>query len=152
VLDWIFFASSREISGIRQGGEFLTQDAAQKFRGKHCLIQGFLTGLFPLVLLQGSRFDHQDVYNLLKERFDKHTKRAFEGTDGVSNVLFGTPFDNDPEHNIHRGNLALSWCVGKPRVPSKLTSHQRSNEEAVRANNCEGGRGDSSNHQIVQED
>ncbi|KAG8807085.1 hypothetical protein FRC17_004661, partial [Serendipita sp. 399] len=59
--------------------------------------------------LTGSEYSEPEFLSLMVQHFEQKTKRAFDGSQAPSVIKFGSPRDNDAEHNIIKGKLTLSY-------------------------------------------
>ncbi|KAG8813629.1 hypothetical protein FRC17_001476 [Serendipita sp. 399] len=58
--------------------------------------------------LADTNYRDTETISLMTQQFEQKTKRTFDGSQ-LSNVIqFGTPRDNDKEHNIAKGKLTLN--------------------------------------------
>ncbi|KAI6156476.1 hypothetical protein EDD17DRAFT_1763968 [Pisolithus thermaeus] len=78
-----------------------------------CRLQGsvFVTHrahAFLRALLANSKYGDEDTLKRMADVFDKTTKLQFRDADEPQYIKFGTIHDEDPEYNIHSGQLELS--------------------------------------------
>ncbi|KAG8775473.1 hypothetical protein FRC15_000510 [Serendipita sp. 397] len=58
--------------------------------------------------LNGSEYSDPESISLMIHQFEQKTKRAFDGSQTVNVIQFGSTKDNDEEHGIIKGKLTLS--------------------------------------------
>ncbi|KAG8829563.1 hypothetical protein FRC17_006389 [Serendipita sp. 399] len=57
--------------------------------------------------LEGSKFNDDEVVDLMVNEFETKTKRLFDGTQEKSNIQFGHNKDNDPSYGILKGRITI---------------------------------------------
>ncbi|KAG8816704.1 hypothetical protein FRC17_000214 [Serendipita sp. 399] len=57
--------------------------------------------------LEGSKFNDDEVIDLMVNEFETKTKRLFDGTQEKSNIQFGRNKDNDPSYGILKGRITI---------------------------------------------
>ena len=58
--------------------------------------------------MKNSKFNTPEDTESFAQKFDEGAKRVFSDDAGIQYVKFGSPRDNDPEHGIKGGKLALT--------------------------------------------
>ena len=96
-------------SGLLQGGEFVTTRATEAVSGRSKFHSPDTLPVQPQAeKLKTSKFHTPEDIAAFTQKFDEGLKRVFSGDTGTQYIKFGSPRDNDPDHGIRAGRLALT--------------------------------------------
>ncbi|KAH7088652.1 hypothetical protein BKA62DRAFT_163401 [Auriculariales sp. MPI-PUGE-AT-0066] len=77
---------------VQAGGAFLDWEAERVLRRR----------------LEGSRYGHPEIVDIMVREFERKTKRKFDGSPEESFIQFGLPSDSDPLCGIRMGRIKFS--------------------------------------------